>query len=196
MAAVSGFRLKFIKQIPCFYWAFAKCSKAAQHKHGKCYTSVLSPNPSSCIVAKPKYRIDLKTQMAECETNYARVMKLLPDLFEVDQFSLAIDQADGHALPVQVDVQERSKYTTVIEVSQQSRFPDWLPSPRFKVRIYHDVRMAEVIAYQRQHRLQARYDYPNDRMFQPDEKAQLNHFLGEWLSHCLRYGQARQASFC
>ena len=32
------------------------------------------------------------------------------------------------------------------------------------------------------------YSYPNAAMHQPDEKSQLNLFLGEWLSHCLACG--------
>jgi len=29
-------------------------------------------------------------------------------------------------------------------------------------------------------------------MLQPDEKTQLNTFLGEWLGYCQRYGQSSQ----
>ncbi len=37
-------------------------------------------------------------------------------------------------------------------------------------------------------RLMAIYPYPNQAMHQPDEKNQLNLFLGEWLAHCLACG--------
>ncbi|EMP84373.1 hypothetical protein VC116063_002770 [Vibrio cholerae O1 str. 116063] len=39
--------------------------------------------------------------------------------------------------------------------------------------------------------MQARYDYPNENMVQPDEKAQLNRFLGDWLTFCLKHGISR-----
>ena len=42
-----------------------------------------------------------------------------------------------------------------------------------------------------QHRqVRVRYEYPNRDMYQHDEKAQQNRFLGEWLSHCLNHGHA------
>jgi uncharacterized protein YqiB (DUF1249 family) len=141
---------------------------------------------------KAKYRIDLSEQMASCEANYARLMKLLPDLDTADSRDFIVERGAGQPVQVRLEVCERCKYTTMIEISQQSPLLKWLPAPRFKLRVYHDVRMAEVIAYQRKHRLKPRYDYPNDSMFQPDEKAQLNRFLGEWLNNCLQYGRAQQ----
>ena len=36
------------------------------------------------------------------------------------------------------------------------------------------------------------YPYPNEQMLQPDEKYQLNHFLGEWLGYCQRHGLSSQ----
>jgi uncharacterized protein YqiB (DUF1249 family) len=41
--------------------------------------------------------------------------------------------------------------------------------------------MAEAIGYQDTNRLEGCYKYPNPKMFLPDEKAQLNIFLTEWL---------------
>ncbi|HBX56798.1 MAG TPA: DUF1249 domain-containing protein, partial [Pseudomonas sp.] len=52
----------------------------------------------------------------------------------------------------------------------------------------HDARMAEVISAQSARRFRSIYPYPNAAMHQPDEKTQLNLFLGEWLSHCLACG--------
>jgi uncharacterized protein YqiB (DUF1249 family) len=54
--------------------------------------------------------------------------------------------------------------------------------------VYHDARMAEVVTFAHLRRVFPHYDYPNPAMHQPDEKAQWNRFLGEWLSHCLRHG--------
>jgi uncharacterized protein YqiB (DUF1249 family) len=53
-----------------------------------------------------------------------------------------------------------------------------------KVRIYHDARVAEVLACQGIHSFQPFYPYPNPKMLQPYEKRRVNYFLGEWLSHC------------
>jgi uncharacterized protein YqiB (DUF1249 family) len=35
-----------------------------------------------------------------------------------------------------------------------------------------------------------RYQYPNASMYQRDEKAQQNRYLGEWLSLCLSHGHS------
>ena len=60
--------------------------------------------------------------------------------------------------------------------------------PQLEVQVYHDARMAEVISAEHARRFRSIYPYPNVFMHQPDEKAQLNVFLGEWLSHCLALG--------
>ena len=57
------------------------------------------------------------------------------------------------------------------------------------VRAYHDATLAEVVAWQGQRRFQPRHEYPNPHMYQRDEKAQLNQFLGELLGFCLEKGR-------
>jgi uncharacterized protein YqiB (DUF1249 family) len=142
---------------------------------------------------KKKYTIDLAGQMAECEANYARIMKLLPDFEETDQRLLAVELPDGEPVEFCIEVKERCKYTTMVDISQfQSSIdtPPWTVAPFFSLRIYHDAQMAEVVAYDRHRGVRPSYEYPNDKMYHRDEKVQLNTFLGEWLSHCLKYGRA------
>jgi len=50
--------------------------------------------------------------------------------------------------------------------------------------------MLEVGMFQSHRSVAARYQYPNERMYQQDEKAQQNRFLTEWLEHCLHSGRA------
>lgn len=147
---------------------------------------------------RKKYSIDLAGQMAECEANYARIMRLLPELASVDRHEFGVAMAGGLPLQFQIVVTERCKYTTMVDIEQLSS--DGQPcrgwqqeghlSPCFSLRIYHDARMAEVVSYNRHQRLKPSYDYPNDKMYHRDEKAQLNTFLGEWLSYCLQFGHA------
>ena len=58
-----------------------------------------------------------------------------------------------------------------------------------EVRIYHDATLAEVIAWQGQRRFKPIHEYPNPKMYQRDEKAQLNAFLGDLLGFCLEKGR-------
>ena len=50
--------------------------------------------------------------------------------------------------------------------------------------------MLEVGMFQSHRQVAARYRYPNDQMFQQDEKYQQNRFLADWLEHCLHNGRA------
>ena len=68
----------------------------------------------------------------------------------------------------------------------------WLPLPHMAVRVDHDARMAEVVGAENARRFRSIYTYPNADMHQPDEKTQLNLFLGEWLGHCLACGHELQ----
>lgn len=143
-------------------------------------------------MVQKKYTVDLAGQLAECEANYARIMQLLPNMGTEDHRLFTVDLAAERQVQFHIEVRERCKYTTMVDVIQTTDFSDaqpWAIAPRFSLRVYHDAKMAEVIAFDRHHRLRASYEYPNDKMYQRDEKIQLNTFLGEWLSHCLKHGR-------
>jgi uncharacterized protein YqiB (DUF1249 family) len=129
--------------------------------------------------------VDLAGLHATCESNYARLLQLFPDYETANlrEFQLSTGER------VRIDVFERCRYTTVLKVCQQGG-EGWLVAPRFELRVYHDARMVEVTAFQSQKRVEARYSYPNPAMHAPDEKAQQNAFLAEWLSHCLASGRS------
>lgn len=135
-------------------------------------------------MARYTYRVDLPAEQAECEANYARIMRLLKPAVADREVGLP----DGRTLRLRVT--ERGPYTTTLAVAPEAaeQRQHWVMGPELTVRVYHDARMAEVVACDRQRRLAARYHYPNRQMFQPDEKSQWNRFLGEWLSHCLQHG--------
>lgn len=141
-------------------------------------------------MARTAYVTDLKTLQGECTANYLRMTRLLGALEagEVREVPLA-----GHAErfgTLWLEVAERAPYTTIVRVAQTGVLDAFVDSPRMTVHLYHDVRMAEVTDFQRQRHFSGRYRYPNPRMHQPDEKLQLNRFLGEWLDHGLAHGHA------
>lgn len=137
---------------------------------------------------KARYKVDLPQQLAICEVNYSRLMKLTPDLESRQEWEFAVN-VDNHSVQIYLTVSERAKYTTTIEVRQYSQLSEWAQPPELLVRLYHDACMAEVIAWEKHRRIKARYNYPNRHMYQSDEKAQMNIFLGEWLSYCLEQGR-------
>lgn len=141
---------------------------------------------------KPKksYTPNLSKLMSDCEINYHRLMRLLPEIDDLEEWRFGVDANTDKLKQVSIHVVERSKYTTTVAVAQESLLDDWVPKPTLTVRLYHDAQMAEVLTFQRNRYIRQTYLYPNEKMFQPDEKAQLNVFLGEWLEFCLRSGRA------
>lgn len=152
------------------------------------------------VTYKERYRVDLPLQMAECEINYVRLTKLLvnnqlPAL--QDEFRFMVARGEQHWVHL-LRITERSPYTTTLELSRTAvdTSSDWLKMPKLTLRMYHDAKLAEVLAWEGHKRLRPRYDYPNQSMYQSDEKYQLNRFLGEWLTLCLEHGHSLGASFC
>ena len=136
-----------------------------------------------------RYKVDLKGFMADCEANYARLRRLFPAMGARDHHSVALDdRGDRHFV---LRVLERSPYTSLVEVVERAPEPwPWLGFPAMRIRLYHDARLAEVVGFDRVGRIRPRYPYPNAVMHQPDEKAQWNRFLAEWLSMALGSGYA------
>ncbi len=144
----------------------------------------------SYTTERKPYHVDLAKLIRTYETNYAKLNGLLPTLAEVG-FSRAY-QVQDHIY--QIDVIEVTRYTTVVKVAQCEQRPIF-PLPSMTVRLYHDAKVAEVFTSDKISRIQAKYDYPNSRMMQKDEKFQLNLFLGEWLTFCLKNGVSREKVF-
>lgn len=146
-------------------------------------------------LVRERYRVDLAELQAACEANYVRLMRLLPQMRSERQARrVALSQGDHLLGVLSLEVLEACPYTTTLRVRQEHSLP-WLPVPQLEVRVYHDARMAEVVGAENARRLHIRYPYPNAAMHQPDEKSQLNLFLGEWLNHCLACGHEAQPVF-
>lgn len=119
-----------------------------------------------------------------CETNYAKLQRLLPDLADLKQVALE-DDTGKPALYARL--LERTPYTITLELTHY--FPDTssgvLPEPAVKVRVFLDAKTAEVLcadaaptvhdAFRRHPPAKAVLDY----------KWRLNYFLEKWLDHCL-----------
>ncbi|APE30068.1 hypothetical protein BOX17_03310 [Halomonas aestuarii] len=136
------------------------------------------------------YVTDLKTLQGECTANFIRLSRLLGDLDVGETREVALVNHGRRLGALRLKLQERAPYTSIVRVSQRGVLDDVIDTPRMRVHLYHDVRMAEVTDFQRQRHFHGRYRYPNARMHQPDEKLQLNRFLGEWLEHGLAHGHS------
>jgi uncharacterized protein YqiB (DUF1249 family) len=167
---------------------------------------------------KKRYKVDLPAQLAECELNYHRLLRLFHGLKELAVGSsrqyIVGDQLKSES-HFRITVLEQTKYTTVVHIAQLFS----LQNPRTSiknsalatnkkgcmkqgstiyqgdVRLYHDADVAEVVKCQRYQSFSPRYEYPNIDMHQVDEKAQMNRFLGELLKHCMSHGRVADKVF-
>ncbi|MBF7053265.1 DUF1249 domain-containing protein [Halomonas sp. KAO] len=136
------------------------------------------------------YVTDLKSLQGECSANYLRLLRLMGELAPGESREVEL-VSHGHRVgQLCLKLQERAPYTSIVRVTQRGILDDYLETPRMRVHLYHDARMAEVTDFQRQRHFHGRYRYPNAQMHQPDEKLQLNRFLGEWLEHGLAHGHS------
>jgi uncharacterized protein YqiB (DUF1249 family) len=136
-------------------------------------------------VVKSLYNVDLSAHLAECELNFVRLCRLLARMDAGDSREFTW----GEGMEVRMLVTERAPYTSMLDIRQSHRSLTQLDS-RMTVRVYHDAGVAEVASFDGCYRVQAKNDYPNQKMHQRDEKQQWNRFLGEWLQHCLTQGRS------
>lgn len=137
------------------------------------------------------YKIDLQREHRLCELNYARLLRIMPKLSERDHHELVVDYGNSETsseVRVNFDIVQRAPYTMQVHIRMDAQWGNWLSMPDFEIRLYHDVQMAEVVFRKHSQRLDPKYAYPNKKMHQPDEKAQWNQFLADFLEFCLHGG--------
>ena len=126
----------------------------------------------------------LKNSTGLHEANFAKLTRVFPGLRELQ--GKIIGRGPNDSL-VELQVLESSKYTKTFSLKlNHGTASTLLPSLHIKIRNYYDASVTEVLAFQKHHRLNPRYRYPNPKMYHCDEKWQTNQFLGDWLDHCLR----------
>jgi hypothetical protein len=139
------------------------------------------------------YKLALSKLLQLCDVNYLLLMKLLPSDLLVDT-STEFALMKGN-LWYRLTVNEVTRYTALVTFEQFTETESHsdlavLIHPKMIIRLYHDARMAEVIASQGVRGVKPKNDYPNSQMHLPDEKHQINAFLNEWASLCLQQGRA------
>ncbi len=135
------------------------------------------------------YVPDLVADMAECDANYIRLRKLFPDMDAEDGKRFGIRTRTEEGATVVIRIRERCPFTTMVSVdvtAEEDR--PLIRWPNLELRVYHDVNSAEVVSFERHRNFRYRYSLPNEHMFQPDEKSQINRYLGELLNYCIEHG--------
>ncbi len=142
-------------------------------------------------------KVDLTAYLNEGEFNFARLSRLLPeDFFEKEiPNTLPLRLATHHGIYADLDIElvEKSVYTSMLNLhyrfgqafnelsnlnySQVVQNLRTFESCDFEVRLYHDVRLLEIMSFQQAKNIKISYPYPNHKMHQPDEKLQQQRFL-------------------
>lgn len=131
-----------------------------------------------------RYTPDFPAMMRLCEVNFAQLRRLLPRNEQAGEtVAYQVRQAS-----YRLTILESTRYTSLVEIQQIAPAVSYWSLPTLTVRLYHDAMVAEVCASQQIFRFKARYDYPNKKLHQRDEKHQINQFLADWLRYCLAYG--------
>ncbi len=129
---------------------------------------------------------DLPALIDLYEGNYLRVMRLLPDLEDLE--GTLVSQVAG-ALNLYATVEERFKYTTTLFLTY--RFEDegeFALEPNARVCVYHDVRAAELVSHCRRKRTRKVHSWIRGRMPELDRRWEMNRFLYKWLKFCTNQG--------
>jgi len=127
---------------------------------------------------------------AMCELNYARLLRVFPDYQRSNSRRIQV----GSSLMV-INVIARDRHTTCFTIDYHTPLPAGAGINCLHIRMYHDAEMAEVVKLNTNSRLEPRYCYPNNKMYQPDEKWQQNKFVAELLEACLSDGQTTDSVF-
>jgi len=118
------------------------------------------------------------------EENYQRLKACFPGLHRI-HYAEAVN--DNETLVLRYQLDEDFKYTSTVSLSLGPVVPNpCLPSCELQLRLYHDAHLVEVIACQGEYRLLPHYDYPNIKMYQRNEKHQVNQLLRDLLIYCQR----------
>jgi uncharacterized protein len=129
---------------------------------------------------------DLARLIDVYESNFVRLERLIPEL---DLIRGNVVSSVAGATDLYLSVYERTRYTTTIGLTY--RFDDGtnvLLEPHARIRIYHDVRAAELLSHTRRRRSAQVRPWRPGRRPELDRKWDMNRFLQKWLGFCHRQG--------
>ena len=117
------------------------------------------------------------------EGNHARLKQLLGDLSRLPEHAVSASPSD---LSLHVNVQERSRYTTVMQMTYW--FEDGqgsIADPDLTVRVYHDARLVEAVDCAGNPRHAALRPLWRPARSEIQHRWTLNILLHKWLEYCL-----------
>lgn len=138
---------------------------------------------------KDAYIPDLNSLQMLGELNYRRIARIMRSKEADEQWHFLIHSLGGQESRLSLVLTQQSQYTSQLQLTfGQQKKSELLfdHSVSMIVRLYHDVKIAEITDGHRQY--QGTYPYPNDAMLHKDEKMRLNQQLADLLELCLKHG--------
>ena len=129
-------------------------------------------------IAKPRSFVGL---MALYESNYLRLMQLVPELDRLDGCFRSRVAGD---CDLYVEILERSRYTVTLSLTYHFETDDGLlMDPDMTVRAYLDGRLAEVLSIGRRQRHPALRQLVREHREELDRRWRCNMVLNKWLDY-------------
>lgn len=124
------------------------------------------------------------------ERNYINIRRLMPMMPPVS--AVRVSQTPG-GLDLHLCVIERCRYTSELILTYQFDQEDGrrVAEPDLRIRVYHDARLAEVVAAHLRHHAFLETDQRDVAHTNPIRlcnRWRINRFLYKWLTYCLRQG--------
>ncbi len=139
--------------------------------------------PKRIPLVKPR---NLPALIQVFESNYARLIRLAPELATMDGEYLS--RVAG-ALDLHLSVEAQSRYTTILVLTYQFQGDREVQiEPRARVAAQHDSRTVELVSHCRRCRPHRMPPWRPGRMPDLDYKWEMNRFLQKWLGFCYRQG--------
>jgi len=134
-------------------------------------------------IAKPRSFVGL---MAMYESNYLRLLRLIPELDRLDGCfrSRVAGDCDLH-----VEILERCRYTVTLSLTYHFETDDGLlADPDMTVRAYLDGQLAEVMGVGRRQRHPALREFVREHRKELDRRWRSNTVLNKWLDYLTEQG--------
>lgn len=138
---------------------------------------------------KDAYIPDLTSLQMLGELNYRRLVRIMRTKEADSEWHFLIHSMGGQESRLSLVLSQESQYTSQLQLSfGQHKKTELLfdHAVNMTVRLYHDVKIAEITDGHRQYK--GVYPYPNDAMLHKDEKFRLNQQLADLLELCLKHG--------
>ncbi len=120
------------------------------------------------------------------ESNYLRLMRLIPDLRRLR--GTVVSRVSG-ALDLYLSIDECYKYTTNLMLTYCFRdVSGMVLEPRARICVYHDVRAVDLVSHCRRRRSRKLFPWRSGHMPELQRRWEMNRFLYKWLRFCTHQG--------